>query len=286
MLSYEDFKTAVRNELKAYMPMEYQGHVFSEHVLHKINRTTEAFTLTPPGEPDGTSASPTLGYTDLYQWIVDDIPLPVVLTMAAEMMQYEPEEFLGQDFLEGFEDPSMAKKDLTIAFINRKRNEELLKDVPHFDFLDLAAIAVLQHGEDAEYSCTVNNALLQEFAMTREEMLETACLNTFQRFPTRLEVIQGMLTAGCENSLFGAACLLDVEMLKQVSAHMDSDILVIPESIHTLCLIPAEGNRPEHVLQAHRMISHMERNTRDFLSDNIYVFSRNEEKLSVYGGGA
>ena len=203
---------------------------------------------------------------------------------AAQMMQTNPEERLGSGFLEVLEDPELAKKELSIALINKKLNRELLEDVPHFDFLDLAAIAVLQHGKTSEYACTVHRGMMQNLSMTRESLMEAACLNTFRRFPTQLTITQGLQVAFCKNSLFGAACLLDINMLKTVSKQMDSDILIIPESLRSIILVPAEENDAEHVRESHQRIILMDGSVRDYLSDNIYRFSREEMKLTVYGG--
>ena len=145
MLSYERFKQAVRSDLKKYMPAEYADHRLVEKKIYKINRCVDTFRLQPPGPASDTRPMPTLNYQDLYRSIVCGARLENVLRSAAEAMQCSLPPEVEEKCLQ-MQDDRPDVRTLHLALINRNRNRQLLKNVPHHDFLDLAAIAVLEAG--------------------------------------------------------------------------------------------------------------------------------------------
>ena len=284
MISYEHFKQAVRTDLKNYLPEEYAGHQLVEKKVYKINRCVDTFRLQPPGPSSDAVPMPTLNYQDLYRSIVGGARLETVLHSAAQAMQFRlPPEIEENCRLlqEERPDKDELKDTLHLALINRKRNRELLKTVPHQDFLDLAAIAVLEEGPGSGYLCVVTKDMMKELDMEQEELLKTACDNTFRAYPSVLEQSQLGLNAWCEGSTFGAVCLLDKEMLREAAEKLDSDLYVLPDSLHLLFLIAVKSVPRRIILDSFCRANLLEPDAFDYLSDNVYYYDRRADELKI-----
>jgi hypothetical protein len=284
MISYEKFKQAVRTDLKSYLPKDYAGHQLVEKKIYKINRCVDTFRLQPPGPSSDARPMPTLNYQDLYRSIVEGARLETVLCSAAQAMQFSlPPQIEENCMLLQQEQPDAEtmKETLHVALINRKRNSQLLKNVPHKDFLDLAAIAVLEEGPGSGYLCVVTKEIASDLGMTCEELLETACANTFREYPSVLEESPLGMNAWCEGSTFGAVCLLDKDMLKDAAQHLDSDLYVLPDSLHLLFIIAVKSVPRSIILDSFRRAMLLEPDALDFLSDNIYYYDRSRDSLTI-----
>lgn len=281
MLSFEEFKNAVRGELKNYMPSDYADHRLVETRIHKINRCVDTFRLQPPGPVNELGPMPTLNYQDLYQSIVGGAKLEKVLLFIAQTLQYtlpmEADSLYRTIAEESKPDPSS----LHVALINRERNREFLENVPHHDFLDLSAIAVLEGSLGSSYRCIVNNEMLKELDMDVDTLLKTACDNTFREYPSVLEQSRLGLNAWCEGSSFGAVCLLDQDMLKEAADILDSDLYVLPDSLHLLFIISAKDVPRKVVLESFARATLLEPDAFDFLSEHVYYYSRKDAALRI-----
>ena len=284
MLSYGKFKQAVRTDLKNYLPKEYADHSIVEKKICKINRCVDTFRLQPPGPSSDARPMPTLNYQDLYRSIVEGARLETVLRSAAQAMQYcLPPDIEENCMLLQQEKPDTEalKESLHLALINRKRNSQLLKNVPYKEFLDLAAIAVLEEGPGSGYLCVVTKEIAGDLGMTREELLKTACENTFRGYPAVLEKSPLGMNAWCEGSTFGAVCLLDKDMLREAAQRLDSDLYVLPDSLHLLFIIAVKSVPRAVILDSFRRATLLEPDALDYLSDNIYYYDRGRDSLTI-----
>ena len=73
----------------------------------------------------------------------------------------------------------------------------------------------------------------------------------------------------------GASCILDSDKLYDFSAEMDSDLFILPCSVHETILLPVNmGYDPEILSQMVKEINDSEVSKTDYLSDSVYKFSR------------
>ena len=281
MLSYEEFKNAVRTDLKKYMPRSYADHKLVETKIYKINRCVDSFHLQPPGPVREAVPMPSLNFQDLYQSIVGGAKLEKVMRMIAQTMQYTLPASVERDCAWFDEEKKPDPSRLHVALINRQRNEEYLKSIPHHDFLDLSAIAVLEEGDRSGYLCVVNHGILKELDMDEDTLLKTACANTFEQYPAVLEQSHLGLNAWCEGSTFGAVCLLDEDMLKEAAEILDSDLYILPDSLHLLFIIAVKSIPRRIVLESFSRAMLLEPDAFDFLSDNVYYYDRKKGSLRI-----
>ena len=88
----------------------------------------------------------------------------------------------------GCTDSDIGNGGLFISLVNEEMNKDMLKDVPHKKFLDLAIICrkriKIKEKEDYIASLTVTNDLLARWNITEDELFEMAAENTRKNYLT------------------------------------------------------------------------------------------------------
>jgi hypothetical protein len=204
-----------------------------------------------------------------------------------------------------------------VAFklIQREKNKELLKDVPYFEFLDLAVVFYLilnEHG-GGQMTALIHNSHMEPWGVEKEELYHLAIRNTPILLPPEIktmkeimcdilkghleelemyELLNDLLEIDPEKPLLyvlsnkkqinGAGCLLYDDCLTRFAAVQDADIIILPSSVHEVILIPDKEDMDYGELQD--MVSQINKNEvpeEDVLSDRIYKFSRHNCSFSL-----
>ncbi|MEE0685163.1 MAG: DUF5688 family protein [Lachnospiraceae bacterium] len=206
-----------------------------------------------------------------------------------------------------------VKDKLYIKIINKSKNEEFLKGVPYKEFFDLAVICYisLEEAENGHATITVNNRNLEIWNVTKEHVFETAFNNSYENMPPTLEkmttVMRDLLIEKSgstyndevseqidnaieimeKNSdydiyvltnsirLNGAHYITDEDYLVDFANSVNSDLYILPSSIHELLIIPMScGLKKEELIKMVRDINSTELSQGEVLSDNIYEVYR------------
>lgn len=185
--------------------------------------------------------------------------------------------------------------------INRECNKQLLQSVPHFDFLDLSIVFYTMINDDAEFCQTmiINNSLLDMLKITKESLYKIAIKNTYQNLGIKYFNINEVLyeiVPDAENlsdidmyvltnnrKFQGAISMMDMETLQNISKEFDSNLIILPSSIHEVIIIPFQedislGFCKEMVTE----INNTEVDREDILSNSVYLYDRSLERLDIY----
>ena len=212
-------------------------------------------------------------------------------------------------------DYSCMKERVMCKLVNKARNEMYLNTVPHVDFLDLAVVfyTIISDGSFGRGTITVTNDQFKDWDVSVEEVYEDARKNTIkilggnvsyiedviisllrERRNMSIDEIDGFLKE-CEGAsklpmyvltngpkTLGAACILDNDRLKDFSNEMESDLFILPCSIHETILLPvSSGYDPEVLGSMVREINDSEVEKTDYLSDSVYRFRRETGLLEI-----
>lgn len=80
----------------------------------------------------------------------------------------------------------------------------------------------------------------------------------------------------------GAACILYPNLIKNFSDTVDSNLYIIPSSIHELLLMPTERNdMSEEIKNMIREINDTQVRPEEVLSYSLYYYDREEKKISM-----
>lgn len=118
---------------------------------------------------------------------LEDITDEIVRIMSnAEMEGFDVEKFL---------DWNNVKGRICYRLINRRLNEDMLKDVPHRKFLDLEIVYYYKLKSDTVDSASilVKKRFLDEWKVTEQSLYEAAVKNTARRNPYEVVSMQKML---------------------------------------------------------------------------------------------
>lgn len=203
-----------------------------------------------------------------------------------------------------------AKSSLYAQVINTSANRELLKTVPHRKIADgeltvIARVSVYIDGDKGSY--IVKNELLENWAMTKDEVIDQAIANTnaiqasFKGMAEMLretmgieiddEMISSLFPSEDEkmyvltntDKVFGASMLLNKDLLASIKERL-GDYYIIPSSIHEVIIVPeSAGVDLECLEQMVHDVNMSEVAPEDILSDRVFQFNTKTNRLEIAG---
>lgn len=198
---------------------------------------------------------------------------------------------------EGAFNYDMVKDKIVYSLINYEKNIELLKEIPHKRFLDLAIVynIIIHSDKHGNMSTIVKNEFLKNWDISFKELQKQAQENTEQRYPASIRSMEDVLCnylddfpiTGAENMMYvasnnlcykGAGVLLYKDFLHSFAKRKGKSIYIIPSSIHELILITSDFYQGVNEIKA--MIQSVNKSSvleTDVLSDNLYM-------LDLYSG--
>lgn len=211
-------------------------------------------------------------------------------------------------------DFSKVKSRICYKLINTQKNESLLKDVPHVFVEDLAVIFYILVSSDAEETgtITIKNNIMELWNVTTDDLYELAHFNTQRLFRGSVQsmanVMMDILSKEldkeaatefydmmvdvddmvpmyvCTNTMKsnGAGVILYDGLLREFADRVDSDVFILPSSIHETLLIPVSaGMDIEALKNMVRDINKTEVSPDEILSDNVYYYDRLLDRVEL-----
>lgn len=234
-----------------------------------------------------------------------------------------------------FMDYEKAKSNIAFKLVNYEKNWELLKEVPHKVFFNLAVIfyyAVQEAPFYGKASILIQNEHLENWGIDGEKLFQNAIENTPKLFPPQIENIENvmlsLLESGLkkesikgkeensvlsalmgdkwvadqlmrlskelsntapelsmyvlsnEQKLQGAACMLYPDVLKNFAKEKESDLFILPSSIHEVILLPvSETMNKEAYLDMVMEINRTQVEECEVLADSVYYFKRDTGRI-------
>ena len=189
-----------------------------------------------------------------------------------------------------------VQKRLKIRLINKRNNTKLFETVPYMPFMDLAMICVvdLGKGEFGNASIKVTNTLLNHWGvntiasimpiayenMKKEEFVlrkMSEILSESTGLPSEVFEESGMklYVLTNESNTNGATAICNDKKMKEIVEMLDSDLIVLPSSIHEVIIMPKDdGLNIGDLIQMVQEINGSEVAADEILSNNVYVYSR------------
>lgn len=319
MMNYEIFKEVFKEKLTGYLPDEFKDYKAVEHKVFKVNCEKDAINLFPVGKGNGSGGSPTIYVENFYKMYQQGESLDDVIRHAVETItkgfQKIPETLKSENM-----DMDRLKGRVVATLVNTVQNEEYLKRIPHREFLDLSIMyrCVISADENGMGSAVITNEMAMNMGMNEAQLYEAAMKNTPEILPVCIkpmdeiicDMIMGedidaedeiskeeimemlsevkgeakgtdMYVMTNNERLNGAAEILFPENLERLSSMFDSDIYIIPSSIHEIIALSADG-KDVNVLQ--KMVNEVNINEvslEERLSNEVYHYDRNTRELTI-----
>lgn len=193
--------------------------------------------------------------------------------------------------------------------VGRKGNEELLGDVPHKEFLDLAVCFhyAYQGGPLGDGTILVHNSHMEMWDTSVEELYALARDNTPGLFPWECSTLEDILkemddrdTCGASapkgshpgevpmrvlssrKRIYGAASVLYPGVLEKLALKWMRNLYILPSSIHEVILLEDTGAWKEGELR--EMIAHVNATAvapEEVLSDSLYYYNFREDVIRI-----
>lgn len=318
MMNYEIFKEAFKEKLTDYLPDELKNHRVVEHKVYKVNCEKDAVNLFPNDKNSRAGGSLTIYVENYYEMYKQGESLDDVLRHAADTItkgyEYVPEIMKGNEI-----DIERLKDGVVATLVNTVQNEDYLKGIPHREFLDLSIIykSVISSDKEGIGTAVITNDMAERMGVSEAQLYETAMNNTPKLLPVMIkpmeeiicEIIMGeAMVAGEEMSkdetmemlneakgedelsmyvmtnrekINGAAEILFPENLDKLSAKFDSDIYIIPSSVHEIIAISADGKDVNELQEMVNEVNMNELSLEERLSNEVYHYDRNKRELTI-----
>lgn len=203
-----------------------------------------------------------------------------------------------QDFdVSVFTDFSKAKERIVMKLINRRRNENLLKHVPFIPYMDLAIVFVCTVTEflDEYATILIHHQHLQFWNIEPEELYQIAMYNSPMNLPYTFESMENILEHLTNQKLpifdrlpmyvltnhlkiHGATCIVYPGLLGTLAKSLNSNLIIIPSSIHEVLIIPEKEALEEYSLEDFEEMICEVNDTQltddEILGDHVYLYHK------------
>lgn len=210
-----------------------------------------------------------------------------------------------------FTEYEKVKNKIAYKLVNFNWNKELLKDIPHIPYLDLAICFFVEFDSQLDNQATIliRNEHLDLWEITDQELYNVAIHNTPKLFPERFvsmntiidslqnEDVQfdfesiddtpsipdpGMYILTNQKNMYGASSILYEDLLYSLSKQFNTSFYILPCSIHEVILIPTnDKSRLEELNEMVQSVNRESVNEVDMLSDHAYYYDVNEKALFI-----
>ena len=295
MLTINEFQREIEKHFMNYLGPTFQDTEMKFCPVHKTNCLKTGINFIQKKPDNGTI--PTIYLEDMYEYYLDHGNLNDTLTAFAMHVKNCP-RLMGDHSIVRTADYILDH--VFVQLINRTKNEELLTQLPHADFLDLAAVFRVQvdlDGDKQGASYLLTYEIMKECHLDLVSITRKACQNYIRIFGQfRIISIKDMYPAGInlpdtdfngpsmyliinESIRYGAAAMFACpELFRGISTQLDSDLIIIPSSIHELIIVEAESTMEtmgkDNIYEMVHSVNQECVEKEEVLSDTVYVYSR------------
>jgi len=229
----------------------------------------------------------------------------VVQKIISVFREDSPGGGVSMDFFRHFD---KVKDRICYRLIGRKGNDELLEEIPHIEFLDMAVCFYYAYQGEAlgEGTILIYHSHLEMWDASTADLMKLAEYNTPRLRPWKcyslesaveeaeepftegvgmqLDQAEGLAMSVLTNSKkqHGAACILYPNLLESIASRLHQGFYIIPSSVHEVILLTSMGQGDTRGLR--EMIAEVNSTQvapEDVLSDNLYYYNYAEKKVQI-----
>lgn len=266
MMDFDEFKEKVKDNIKNYLPMQYEKANVSLQSVVKNNDVQLTGLMIRLEE---NNIAPFIYLDRYYEQYQNGMELPDIMKDIAKL-RVSSEQSVKLD-ISRITDFNQVKDNIICKLINGDMNEEYLADKPYTQIEDMAVIYVIDLGSGAEghMSSPITYDLMKRYGVDTQMLHEIAIHNLAKSeivfksmkdalmeimFPDGVpeeDPLAEILSAEDEIPMYvlsnaeklnGAASVLDKDTMETISEMLGGDFVVIPSSIHEVIILPMDDN--------------------------------------------
>lgn len=207
-----------------------------------------------------------------------------------------PDDGLDMDFFQDFE---LVKGRIFYKLVSFEKNTRLLEKIPYYRWNDLALIFyyAMEDEKIGRASITIHHHHLEMWEQSSDALYAVARENMKKHMPELLVSMKDLLEemAGLhlgedmplpmyvltnQDKVYGAAAMLYSEQMKELAEKWQSDLLILPSSIHEVLLLPDDGqNEYAFYRQMVEEVNTTQVEPEEVLSYSLYRYCREKAEI-------
>lgn len=224
------------------------------------------------------------------------------------------ESGISYEIISKFTDYSIMKDYIQTKLINKKSNLELLENVPHKDFLDLAIVCMVILPFDEEHgdgTVLVNRYHMERWGISEEEMFNVAIANSMEKNPAVIRVMNEIIKEmyienalevqeedeicamidSMDSKLYvltgtrkynGAVVITYENVLRDFAKEKNCNIFILPSSIHEgILVLEEEGMSAVELREMVKSVNQTQLAETEVLSNSVYYYDRETNKITI-----
>ena len=302
MMGFEEFTENVVKEIRAKVGGAFQ---IKEHNVIRNNNVKRAGITVMKNEED---IGPCVYLDEFYQeYEADGMRFGEIVDEVCRLILRHEEDALDFD-ISGFKRWETVRENVHAKLINAEQNKELLEEIPHRAFMDLAVVYYAVARDSAREdigTILIYNGHMDMWGQEEENLYQTAMINmradgeadlaTIETVVKRIvpdfifPVIPGNVPGNTSmyiltnrSKRFGAAEILDKRTLRMIADKVGDGFIVLPSSLHeTIVLPPKDETEYEWLAKMVREVNDTQVDVEERLSYHVYMYNRDEEALQI-----
>ena len=314
MMTMKEFKERVQEELKDYLGNGYENVEVIFREALKVNQTLEQLCIY--GIPGHENVSPAIPVNAIYEDYLEKDSFEEAMEYLADAVKESVGRMPHTHLLRKVGLMKNVEKHIFFTLVNTEQNQDLLKNVPHREFEDLSVVYRwnVGGGNKGLYTNIVNNDFAKQIGKSEAELFELAKVNTKEMFPVTVqnmnEIIAEMLFGNSpiasdmradfeatvaeipqeramyvisnKARVFGASSLLYEDKLFELANKLNSNLYILPSSVHECIAISDESGPAEEFAQMVYQINMEEVDLSERLSNTVYLYDKDSREITAF----
>lgn len=191
------------------------------------------------------------------------------------------------------------KSRIVCTCVNREYYKDILDKVPHIDILDISIVFEIEGYQDGtlEMKGIIGKEMLDLLKVSTEEMFVIAMKNTRLLRQTKVTTLYNVVKdlspkdadisvksvyyISNKRGIKGAITILYLEILMDLSNRLDSDLYLIPSSIHEFMVVSSSEYSVDDLRATLHEANKKVVIDKEFLSNNIYLFDKKSKNIRI-----
>lgn len=302
----EEFLEIIIVNLIDYLPSKYQDMACYKQAVDKVNGIRVGFRLgtKDSSKEKGYSISTVYYIEDAYNSFLEDTIEDALTYLAKDylkVMEIAPPANV-MSFLRNGK-ASFLKETVICQLVNAAANKKLLMNVPHRRFYEFAIIYRMILSDSGNASSVVTYSMANKFGFSEEQLYNYALENTRKMatictlietlmeeeeldkeflqtlFPTNPK--QQLYYIGNRIHLYGASTILIEERLYELANRVNSDLYLMPSSVHEMLAICVDAMSPEYLADMIMKTNATQVEPQIRLSNSVYMYSWEKRQVFI-----
>lgn len=249
----------------------------------------------------GSNIVPTIYLEQYWEMFNNGMKIPTIVDIILQSHAQAARENVIMDWFMNWES---VKDKIAYKLINYKSNKELLENIPYTKFLDLAKVYYVIFEDDNVGSGTIliHNSHMEMWRVTIDQIDATADINTPQKKPVWVQSMNdivsehdmeeimeddekhtiGFFVASNREKCLGAGAMLYDGVLQDIANKLQSDLIILPSSIHECLILKMEDNVDfDYLKELVKEANSTSVQPEERLSDSVYIYRKQTDKIEL-----